>query len=207
MAVISLDFSSTATWPSSRWLAVAQAWTRCKADWPLARSNDRRRVLPSMAMTCRSVASCRASIQPRKPFRNSSGSSRSKRRRKVSCEGMPLGRSRKVFSQSCLALPKSSMSSQESAPATTAQMAMATMSSSSWSRERSMRGSVNSAKWWARESSWSAVMAILLDASGSRRITRSRGRSPPSAVTSECPHGAPTLAGCLGRSRARPAGY
>ena len=51
IAVISLDFSSTATWPSSRWLAVAQAWTMCKADFPLARSKERRRVLPSMAMT------------------------------------------------------------------------------------------------------------------------------------------------------------
>ena len=35
MAVISLDFSSTATWPSSRWLAVAQAWTRWRADLAL----------------------------------------------------------------------------------------------------------------------------------------------------------------------------
>src|SRR3954471_15913790 len=43
------------------------------------------------------------------------------------------------------------------------------------------------------ESSWSAVMAILLGSSGSRRITRSWGRSPPSAVTSECSHGAPAL--------------
>ena len=34
----------------------------------------------------------------------------------------------------------------ESAPATTAQMAMVTRSRSSWSRERSMRGSVRSAK-------------------------------------------------------------
>ena len=57
-----------------------------------------------------------------------------------------------------------------------------------------MRGSVRSAKWWARDNSWSAVMVILLGASVSRwRITRSWDRSPPSAVPSECPHGAPTL--------------
>ena len=54
-----------------------------------------------------------------------------------------------------------------------------------------MRGSVSPAKWWAMESSWSVVMVILLSSSGSRRITRSLGRPPPSAVTSECPHGAP----------------
>jgi hypothetical protein len=57
-----------------------------------------------------------------------------------------LGRSRKVLSQVILALPKSSMSSQESAPATTAQMAMAIMSRSSCRRERLMRGSVSPAK-------------------------------------------------------------
>ena len=39
-----------------------------------------------------------------------------------------------------------------------------------------MRGSVRSAKWWARDNSWSAVMVILLGASVSRRrITRKSG--------------------------------
>jgi hypothetical protein len=40
----------------------------------------------------------------------------------VLCEGISLGKPKKVFSQSILGLPKSSMSSQDSAPATTAQM-------------------------------------------------------------------------------------
>src|SRR3712207_5585575 len=75
---------------------------------------------------------------------------------------MPLGKGRKDLSQSCLALPKSSTASQESAPATTEQMAMVTMSSNPCSRVRSMRGSVKSAKWWARDNSGTAVMGLLL---------------------------------------------
>src|SRR4051794_8932530 len=54
------------------------------------------------------------------------------------------------------------MSSQDSAPATTAQMAMAMMSSRSWSLERSMRGSVNSVKCRAKDTSCSAAMVLLL---------------------------------------------
>src|SRR3954464_8854508 len=50
-AVISLLLPSTATCPStSRWSA-AQALTRCRGDCPAARSNERRRVLPSRATT------------------------------------------------------------------------------------------------------------------------------------------------------------
>ena len=49
MAVISLDLASTATWPSDRFCAVAQALTRCNG--PSFAEPEPRRVLPSMA-TC-----------------------------------------------------------------------------------------------------------------------------------------------------------
>ena len=58
--------------------------------------------------------------------------------------GDAVGQVKERLEPVVLTLPKSSMSSQESAPATTAQIAM--RSRSSWSRERSIRGSVNSAK-------------------------------------------------------------
>src|SRR6266699_1483098 len=49
MAMISFDFSSTASWPSTRWRSVAKAETRCSARRPAASSWLRREVLPSSA--------------------------------------------------------------------------------------------------------------------------------------------------------------
>ena len=46
MAVISFDFSSTASWPSTSRLLVAKADTRCRAFWPVLRLWLRREVLP-----------------------------------------------------------------------------------------------------------------------------------------------------------------
>src|SRR2546425_8335293 len=49
MAVISFDFSSTASWPSTSRLLVAKADTRCRGFWPVFRLWLRREVLPSIA--------------------------------------------------------------------------------------------------------------------------------------------------------------
>src|ERR1700730_6340366 len=49
MAVISLDFSNTDSWPSTRRLVVAKADTRCSALSPVRRLWVRREVLPSIA--------------------------------------------------------------------------------------------------------------------------------------------------------------
>jgi hypothetical protein len=66
--------------------------------------------------------------------------------------------------------------------------------SGSWGRERSMRGSVSPAKWWAAKGSWSAIMVILHGASVSRRrITRSGARPPASGDLSATIHDALTL--------------
>ena len=47
MAVISLDFASTATCPKVSRVSLAQALTRCKGERPAARVDEPRRVLPS----------------------------------------------------------------------------------------------------------------------------------------------------------------
>ncbi len=50
-AVISFDLASVATCASTSRCSHPQALTMCSADLPLARSNERRRTLPSMATT------------------------------------------------------------------------------------------------------------------------------------------------------------
>ena len=51
MAVISLDFSATLTWPSTRRWRAAKAETMWIAGLPSCFRPDRREVLPSMAIT------------------------------------------------------------------------------------------------------------------------------------------------------------
>ena len=51
MAVISLDFSSVATWPRAIPSSLAQALTMCSGPSPWAASWERRHVLPSMAIS------------------------------------------------------------------------------------------------------------------------------------------------------------
>ena len=106
MAVISLDLSSTATCPKVKWARVAQALTTCNGAQPLGALPERRRALPSMAMWPRSRDLARASTHCRKQAWKAWGSRRSKTRSKVSWEGMPLGRARKVCSQSWRRRPK-----------------------------------------------------------------------------------------------------
>ena len=134
MAVISLDFSAQATWPSVRPLSVAQAVTRCKAPSPDFLRDDRRSVLPSMAMTFPPVASCNAWVHWNRQVENCRRSNNPKTLRNVSCEGMPLGSGRKVFSQSSRFRPNTSTSGQSSAPHKTASKVTARTSSSAWSQ-------------------------------------------------------------------------
>ena len=103
--MISFDLSLTATWPKVRWLAVAQALTRCKADFPAPRSCDRRTALPSMAICFTPRVAARACIQPRKHDWKAAGLIRANTRRKVSFDGMPPGSSRKVCNQSAFFRP------------------------------------------------------------------------------------------------------
>ena len=61
-----------------------------------------RSVLPSMATTSPAVSLAIDETQATKPFFNASGSSAEKTRLKVSCDGMPLGRVRKLLNHTCL---------------------------------------------------------------------------------------------------------
>src|SRR3954471_2830581 len=84
---------------------LAQALTRCKGDRSPLRSNERRSVLPSMATTSRSKPSTSEPTQAANPRSKASGSMSMNTRRKVSCEGMPFGSSKKVRSHASLLRP------------------------------------------------------------------------------------------------------
>src|SRR3954451_10280637 len=128
-AVISFDLPSTQRCPSTRPWALAQALTTCRGDCPCPRSNERRIVLPSMTTTSRSKPAMSEPAQAVKPASKASGSISMNTRRKVSCEGMPFGSSRKVRSHSSLLRPyRRAMSSQLSAQAITAHTAITRMS-------------------------------------------------------------------------------
>src|SRR5215213_7647679 len=94
-----------ATLVQHRPCSLAQALTRCRGDCSRPWSNERRSVLPSMATTSRSKPAASEPVQAVKPASNVSGSISMNTLRKVSCEGIPLGSSRKVLSQASLLRP------------------------------------------------------------------------------------------------------
>ncbi len=92
---ISLDFSSTASWPStSRWPLAAGGWrlaqadTMCSGARPLLRSWPRREVLPSIAIRSGS-SSRKSSTQAMKQALNTCGSMALITSFNVSCEATP----------------------------------------------------------------------------------------------------------------------
>ncbi len=145
-ATISLALSATATCPSTspRW--SAQALTRCSAALPLARSCERRSVLPSAASARAAVAGATARTQPANAASNAAGSRAAKTRPKVSWLGMPLGRARKVRRQPSRARPNVAMSVQPSPPHRMAHRPMVRMSMSGCARVRATRGSGSAPK-------------------------------------------------------------
>jgi hypothetical protein len=88
MAVISFDFSSTASWPSTSRLLVAKADTRCRAFWPVLRLWLRREVLPSIA-TRSSFSGQHSATHDEKQAMNRSGLMRFITERSQSVHGMP----------------------------------------------------------------------------------------------------------------------
>ena len=88
MAVISFDFSSTASCPSTSRLVVAKADTRCRAFWPRFRSWLRREVLPSIA-TRPGLSGQHSATHDEKQAANRSGSIRFMTVRNQSAQGMP----------------------------------------------------------------------------------------------------------------------
>ena len=114
MAVISLDPSSTATWPKTSRAPQAQAETRCKDEASVARSYERRSVSPSTAtMPC--AASAKRCMKREKHASNRAGSSRRNTRPNVSWLGTPRRSGRKRRRNPSLARPNTAMSEQSSA--------------------------------------------------------------------------------------------
>src|SRR5215207_4717974 len=111
-----------------------------------------------MAITWVGRVAATACTQAMKQAWNWAGSRLANTRLKVSCEGIPLARSRKVANHAALASPNAAMSSHVSAPQITAATAIVTMLINGCSLVRSTRGSSNAAKWASRDRS--GVVAI-----------------------------------------------
>src|ERR1700676_3853544 len=174
IAVISLDFSSTTSWPRNKRFSAAQALTICRGFLPLARSSVARAVLPSMATNWPSVLSCKASTHFRKQATKASPSTAANTRVKVSWQGVPSGNDKYFSSQARLLLPNFSMATQSLAPLTTAHSAMKMMSGRLYRLGRSRRGSSKAANGANSVGTRDSGMAILLRETGeSRRIIRS----------------------------------
>jgi hypothetical protein len=146
MAVISFDFSATATCPSTSRLALAQALTRCRAARPASPARAPRSALPSMGTTCPAVPGATACTQARKQAWKASGSSAAKTRPKVSWQGIPPGSGRKVRSQGSFASANVTIPTKPSAPHSVAHRAIVRISSSRCCLVRSTRGSGRAAK-------------------------------------------------------------
>ena len=146
-AVISLEASATLYCPSVKRFSRAQALTTAKAGCPRSRACERRAVLPSIATTSPSVNCATRATQLRKQRAKARGSSRASTRPKVSCEGMPCGKAKKVCNHACRAWPKVAIAVTSFAPQMTASLAIVMMSSNKWSHSAGRRrGSGKSAK-------------------------------------------------------------
>ena len=105
-------------------------------------------------------------------------------RRNVSCEGMPSGRSRTVFNQGSLLRPYSAMSSQLSAQAIAAQMAMTRMSVSRRSASPPQRGSSTSPR---RSGNRSHANGAPLPPERMPSLDRQQSTRPPARVSARSP--------------------
>jgi len=116
IAVISFDFASVFTCPSTIFISDAHALTIWIASLPFALSCDLLNVFPSIEITSFGSRDFIDSIQLRNALRNASVSILIKTRRNVSWEGIPLGSSRNVFSHSYFDSPYCAIWSHVSAP-------------------------------------------------------------------------------------------
>ena len=115
------------------------------AALPLPRSCEPRTVVPATVLTSPASAGQIARTQALKWCWHAAAWRAAKTRPNVSCEGLALGKARARSSHVCLALPKGSPATQESAPQRRAH-ARLIRSISQWWLVRSRRGSVMVAK-------------------------------------------------------------
>jgi hypothetical protein len=132
----------------------------------LALSRVARAVLPLMAASLPSVASCRAATQSKKQATKTWPSRAANTRVKASCDGVPLGRSRYFSNHTRLLAPNLAMATQSLAPLTTAHRAMNTMFSRSCRWLRCTRGSVKGVKGARIVVKGDCDMPILLHETG-----------------------------------------
>ena len=145
MAVISLDLSAVASWPSTRRWRAAQADTRWSGPRPLARSWQRRDVLPSMAMMS-GCPSRSVSTHSAKQLLNSSASMPFITSLSVSWDGMPRSKGRKRRRNSSRASPQSLTSTKSSMPHSVAHSTTSRISRNGYSTRQPSRGSRRAAK-------------------------------------------------------------
>ena len=146
MAVISLECFAVATCPSTTPRCVAQALTRCKASWPVVRSPEQAKVLPSIATASPSKEPTTACTNCRSTRVNWCGSSKANTRPKVSCDGIPFGNSRYFANHFRLLIPNSSTSTHPSHPARKPHRAMTNISTSLCRLRRLTLGSITLSK-------------------------------------------------------------
>src|SRR6266568_8959770 len=142
IAVISFDLLSVFSWPTTRppW-SEHHAESIGKGEDAVARSKETLRVLPSSETSVPLVSCATACVQDKKHAWKRCGLRRAKTRLKVSWEGIPCGKAKKVWSQARLLLPKSSISWKPSPPVKSVHKAMTRISRRLCFFVRSMRGS------------------------------------------------------------------
>jgi hypothetical protein len=125
--LISFDFCSTASCPSTNRWRLAQAETRCSGWPPFALA--RREVLPSIA-TMSGAVSRRLSTQAVKHSANSGAGSAFITSVSVSCEAMPRSKGKSRRKKSSFRRPQRATSTKSSAPASVAQSTSSRISGS-----------------------------------------------------------------------------
>lgn len=156
IAVISLDFSATACCANTQRARPAKALTRWTAGF--APSRLPRKAFPSRHTGSSAKPGSAAVAQAVKAARNATGSIRPSTSLKVSCEGIPLGNSKKPRNQVSFSSANASIPTQSSTPLSTAQRTIIKISWSWWSLLRvSRRGSGRLAKYGRGSSSRGSI--------------------------------------------------
>src|SRR5712664_3202416 len=119
MAMISLDLSATLTWPSTRRWRAAKADTMWIAAFPPLLWEEPRNVLPSMAITSADTPISLATQATKRRW-NSVASSVAKMSPRWSCDGVPSRNGRNRRRSSIFFWPNRAISTNVSAPASTA---------------------------------------------------------------------------------------
>ena len=160
IAMISLDFSVTASCPSTSCCRVAQAETVCSGPRPLDRAWLRREVLPSIAIVSGPATRSR-STQLVKQVLNNSGSIAAITSHIVSWLGMPRANGRKRRRNARCSSPHRVSSTKSSAPATVPHSSNSSSSGNGYSTFAACLGSRSAANWLRNGTAAACTMGYL----------------------------------------------